>query len=214
LFRRSIPPADCGTIIGMLRRAAPLCSAAFATVILTAATVVATLDWPHGERSELPSPDNRHIIYGEAYRRGLREGPELWLRHRGRADRKRLVQLGSTAKAFWFEDSRHFLVIDRDSSSSMNSYLYDTEGRVILDLRAALLKEDAELGAVASGHFYVEAQRFLDAHTVRVAAFGHTDAAPVRCFRFIYKVGRGGETERLSMRISPATATQCDERSE
>jgi hypothetical protein len=214
LFRRSISPSDCYTIIDMLRFAATVCSAAFTTVILVAATAVATLDWPHGRRSELPSPDNRHIVFGEAYRRGVREGPELWLRHRGRADRKRLMQLGSTAKAFWFEDSRNFLLIDRDSSSSMNSYLYDTEGRVILDLRAALLKNDRDLGAVASGHFYVEAQRFLDAHTVRVAAFGHTDAPPVRCFRFIYKVGRGGEMERLSMRISPATATQCDESSE
>ena len=175
---------------------------------------MATLEWPHGRRAKLPSPDSRHVVYGEAYRRGVREGPELWLRNRGRADRKRLLQLGSTAKAFWFGDSRSFVVVDRDSSSSMNSYIYDTEGRVMLDLRAALLKTDGELGAVASGHFYVKAQGILDADTVRVAAFGHTDTAPVQCFRFIYKVVRGGEVERLSMRVSPATATQCDERSE
>jgi hypothetical protein len=181
----------------------------FTTVILWAATGVATLDWPYGQRSELPSPDGRHTVYGVR-----RQVPELWLRHQGQGGHKRLVQLGSTAQAFWFEDSRHFVVNDRESSSGMNSYVYDTQGRVALDMRAALLKEDRELGPVAGGHFYVEAQRFLDANTLRVAAFGHTDEAPVQCFRFIYTVGRGGEVERLSKRITPATATSCDEKSE
>jgi hypothetical protein len=138
----------------------------------------------------------------------------LWLRHRGRSDGILLLQLGSTASSFWFPDSRDFLVIDRESSSGMTSYLYDTEGRIVLDLRAALLGNDLELRAVAGGHFYVEAQRLLEADTVRVAAFGHTDAAPVVCFRFIYSVTRRGEIKRLSKRISPATATACDERSE
>jgi hypothetical protein len=187
-------------IIDMLRF-----TAMFTAVVLSAAT----LDWPHGRTPELPSPDGRHIVYGVRA-----EGPELWLRHEGRADRKRLVQLGSTAQAFWFEDSRHFVVNDRESSSGMNSYVYDAEGRVTLDMRAALLKKDRELGPVAGGHFYVEAQRFVDPNTLRVAAFGHTDQAPVQCFRFIYSVGRSGEVERLSKRVSPATATACDEKSE
>ena len=84
----------------------------------------------------------------------------------------------------------------------------------MLDIRAALLRHDPELKAVANGHFYVEAQRLVDANTVRVAAFGHTDEAPVRCFRFIFAVNRAGRIERLSKRISPATATACDEQSE
>ena len=47
-----------------------------------------------------------------------------------------------------------------------------------------------------------------------VAAFGHTDEPPVRCFRFIYSVSRAGVTQKVSERISPATATACDETSE
>jgi hypothetical protein len=106
------------------------------------------------------------------------------------------------------------MVIDRESSSSMTSYIYDVEGEIVLDMRAGLLRHDPELGAVANDHFYVEAQRLLDTYTVRVAAFGHTDEGPVHCFRFIYTIHRNGKIERLSKRISPATATVCDERSE
>ena len=129
-------------------------------------------------------------------------------------DRKRLRQLGSTARAFWFADSRSFVVIDRESSSGMTSTIYDTEGRVTLDVRSALLRKDKQLDTVAGGHFYVEAQGFLNEHSLRIAAFGHTDEAPVRCFRFIYTVTSAGEIERLSKRISLATATGCDETSE
>lgn len=166
------------------------CFAALATITLTGTTSTATLDWPFGRMSQLPSPDGRHIVYGEPYQPGVREAPELWLRHRGRPDRERLLELGSTARAFWFPDSRNFVVIDREASNSMTSYIYDADGRVVLDVRPALLQHDKELGAVANGHFYVEAQRLAEAHTLRVAAFGHTDESPVRCFRFIYKVTR------------------------
>ena len=197
--------------IDMPRSGATLC---FAVIVLSAATAPAVLDWPHGRTSRLPSPDGRHIVYGESYQRGVREGPELWLGHRGRSERKRLLQLGGTAGAFWFPDSRNFVVIDRESSSSMNSYIHDTEGRVTLDIGAALTRYDKDLGAVARGHFYVEAQRLRNGHTLRVAVFGHTDEPPVRCFRFIYTVTRAGEIGRLSRRISAATATGCDETSE
>jgi hypothetical protein len=200
--------------IGMSRLGAALCFAAVTVILLTAATVPATLDWPFGGASQLPSPDGRHIVYGERYRQGVRGGPELWLRRRGRPGGKRLLQLGSTARAFWFPDSRNFVVIDRESSSSMNSSVYDTDGRVALDIGAALARTDKELSAVARGHFYVEAQRLLNGDTLRVAAFGHTDEPPVRCFRFIYTVTRAGGIERLSKRISAATATGCDETSE
>jgi hypothetical protein len=121
---------------------------------------------------------------------------------------------GHRPRTLWFPDSRNFLVIDRESSSGMTSYIFDTEGRVVLDMRTALLQTDSELNALANGHFYVEAQRFLDAQTVRVAAFGHTDEPRVRCFRFIYTVTRRGDVQRLSNRISPATATACDETAE
>ncbi len=188
--------------------------AALTMLALTAATPQQVPEWPIGRQSELPSPDGRHIVYSEQYKSGVREGPELWLRHRGRAERKRLLQLGSTARAVWFPDSRNFLIIDRESSSSMTSYIYDAEGDIALDMRAGLLRHDPELGAVAKGHFYVEAERLLDKDTVRVAAFGHTDEAPVRCFRFIYTINRNGTIERLSKRVSPSTATVCDERSE
>jgi hypothetical protein len=191
--------------IDMARLIATLCSA----ILLTAQTPPAILDWPHGPISQLPSPDGRHIIYGEQP-----DPPEVWLRHQGSSDRKRLLQLGSTARAFWFPDSRNFVVVDRESSSGMTSYIFDTEGRVTLDIRAALLRTDPELAALAHGHFYVEAQRFLNADTLRVAAFGHTDEPPVRCFRFIYSVSRAGVTQKVSERISPATATACDETSE
>ncbi len=181
-------------------------------MILTAANSTATLDWPFGRVSQLPSPDGRHIVYGEPYQAGVREAPELWLRHRGRAERKRLLELTATARAFWSLDSRHFVIVDRENSSTMTSAIYDTEGRVVLEISPE--DSDKELRGVATGHFYVEAQRFLDAHTIRVAAFGHTDEAPVRCFRFIYSVTLGGEIHRLSKRVSPATATACDETSE
>jgi hypothetical protein len=212
---RTTDPA-CGqfNIIAPDMTVASHCLAALTTLALMAGTPPATLEWPFGRRSELPSPDGRHIVYGVPYRSGLREGPELWLRDRGGSGRKLLLQLGSTARALWFPDSRNFLLVDRESSSSMNSYIYDAEGRIILDIRAALLRQDPELDRVANGHFYVDAQRLLGAHSVRVAAFGHTDEPPVRCFRFIYKVNRSGKIERLSKRISPATAAVCDEESE
>ena len=186
----------------------------FVAAACLAAIPTPTLEWPYGRNSQLPSPDGRHIVYGEPYQRGIREAPKLWLRHRGRSGRKLLIRLGSTAKALWFPDSRNFVLIDRASSSGMTSYVYDTEGRVTLDMRTVLLQNDRELVAVANAHFYVEAQRLLDANTLRVAVFGHTDEPPVRCFRFIYSISRSGEIERLSKRVSTATATACDETSE
>ena len=177
-----------------------------------AAIPTPTLEWPYGRNSQLPSPDGRHIVYGEPYQPGIREAPELWLRHRGRPERKRLLELTATARAFWSPDSRHFVIVDRENSSSMASSIYDTEGRVVLKISPA--DSDKELRGMATGHYYVEAQRFLDGHTIRVAAYGHTDEAPVRCFRFIYSVTLGGEINRFSKRISPATATGCDETSE
>lgn len=167
-------------------------------MILVAATSTAILDWPFGLVSQLPSPDGRHIVYGEPYQPGIREAPELWLRHRGRPERKRLLELTATARAFWSPDGRHFVMVDREASDRMASSVYDSE----------------ELGTLATGHFYVEAQRFLDAHTIQAAAYGHTDEVPVRCFRFLYSVTLGGKINRLSKRVSPATATVCDETSE
>jgi hypothetical protein len=191
---------------------APVLRATVATLVVAASAQESTLDLPFGRQSELPSPDGQHILYRE--QPGMRDAPELWLRHRGGSGRRRLLQLGSTARAFWFPDSRNLLVIDRESSSGSNSYIYDANGSVVLDIRIALFRFDRDLKAVDTGHFYVEAQHLLDAETVRIAAFGHTDQAPVRCFRFIYKMNRGGKIERLSKRISPATATACDEQSE
>ena len=185
---------------------------AVAATCLVAATSTATLDWPFGRISQLSSPDGRHIVYGEPQQPGVRTAPELWLRHRGRPGRKRLLELTATAKVFWSSDSRHFVIVDRENSNTMTSSLYDAEGRVVLEIRPE--DSDNELRRIATGHFYVEAQRFLDAHTIRVAAYGHTDEAPVRCFRSIYSVTFDGGINRLSKRVSPATATVCDETSE
>lgn len=181
-------------------------------MILVAATSTAILDWPFGLVSQLPSPDGRHIVYGEPYQPGIREAPELWLRHRGRPERKRLLELTATARAFWSPDGRHFVIVDREASDRMASSVYDSEGRVVLKISPQGF--DKELGTLATGHFYVEAQRFLDAHTIQAAAYGHTDEVPVRCFRFLYSVTLGGKINRLSKRVSPATATVCDETSE
>jgi hypothetical protein len=170
------------------------------------------LDWPFGRVSELPSPDGSHIVYGEPSQPGVREAPELWLRHRGLPERKRLLALTATARVFWSPDSRHFIIVDRESSSAMISFVYDTEGRILLQISPE--GSDNELRPLANGHFYVEAQRFLNAENIRVAAYGHTDKPPVRCFRFIYSVSLGGKATRLSMRVSPATAAACDETSE
>jgi hypothetical protein len=188
------------------------CRIAVAAMFLAAATSTATLDWPFSRISQLSSPDGRHIVYGEPYQPGVRKAPELWLRHRGHPGRKRLLELTATAKVFWSPDSRYFVIIDRENSSTMTSSLYDAEGRVVLEIRPE--DPDNELRRIATGHFYVEAQRFLDAHTIRVAAYGHTDEAPVRCFRSIYSVTLDGEVKRLSKRVSSATATACDETSE
>jgi hypothetical protein len=181
-------------------------------MIVTAATSIATLDWPFGRVSQLPSPDGRHIVYGERYQPGVREAPELWLRHRGRPERQRLLELTATANVFWSPDSRHFVIVDRENSNTMTSSIYDAEGRLVLEISPA--ESDKELRPIATGHFYIEAQRFLDAHTIRVAAYGHTDEAPVRCFRFIYSVNLGGGLHRLSKRVSAATKAVCDETSE
>jgi len=122
------------------------------------------------------------------------------------------TELTATAKVFWSPDSRHFVIVDRENSSTMDSSIYDAEGRVVLEISPE--QSDKQLRQLATGHFYVEAQRFPGADTVRVAAFGHTDEAPIRCFRFIYSVALGGEIRRLSQRVSPATVTACDETSE
>ncbi len=189
-----------------------VCVGALTTLILAAAATATVLEWPFGRASQLSSPDGRHTIYGEPYQPGVRETPELWLRHRDRPERKRLLELTATAKVFWSPDSRHFAIVDRENSSSMTSSIYDTEGRVVLEISPQ--GADKELRTLATGHFYVEAQRFLGPRTIRVAAYGHTDEAPVRCFRFIYSITLGGELTRRSKRVSPATATVCDETSE
>ena len=188
----------------------PVASLALATgILLTGATAPDTLDWPYGRISRLPSPDGRHMVYGKPFQSGVNSGPELWLSHTGSLEGKRLLELSSTAKVFWSPDSRYFVIVDHANSSAMTSTVYAADGRVALQIRPE--QSDDELRAIASGHYYVEAQQFLDANTLRVAAFGHTDQPPVRCFRAIYSVTLGGKVDRISKRVSRATATFCDE---
>lgn len=182
-----------------------------AAIVLAAATAPA-LDWPWGSHSQLASPDGQHFVYGERAQAGIREGPELWLRHRGRQERKRLIRVGATARAFWSDDSRFLVVVHRESSNSMSSSLYEAEGRGVFQILPQA--RDPELSLLSRGHFYVEAQRFLKSGVLRVAAYGHTDNAPVQCFRFIYEATVDGKLKRISKRVSRATADACDETTE
>jgi hypothetical protein len=76
-------------------------------------------------------------------------------------------------------------------------------------LRTVLLNADPRLQPFATGHVYVAAKKWLDARTLLVSYFGHTDEPPVRCFEFRYSVDRAGHVTKLSRRIEPVTEKGC-----
>jgi hypothetical protein len=83
---------------------------------------------------------------------------------------------------------------------------------VLVDLRATLERADAELRPYAIGHLYVDVEGWIDAQTVRVSWFGHTDESPVQCFAFSYSVSVAGKVTRVSKQSGSATERGCPDR--
>lgn len=159
------------------------------------------IDIPFGPRSELASPDGRHVLFLKR----TPVPPELWVRHTDSSGSTRLLVVNRTARLQWAPDSSSFYVVDQDSSSSSETRVHDAQGRLTLVAGQALLKADPSL-AQFTGHLYIEARDWIDSRTLRVYWFGHTDG-PVTCFTFEYLLALNGEARRLSGRLDHPTAT-------
>ena len=156
---------------------------------------------PFGPLSELASPDGRHVLFLKR----TQVPPELWIRHTGSSESRRLLVVNRTARVQWAADSNALYVVDQDSSSSSETRIYDAQGKLLLTATEALLKADPSL-ARFDGHRYVEARDWIDTSTLRVYWFGHTDG-PVTCFTFQYSLGINGQATRTSERFGRPTAT-------
>ncbi len=169
------------------------------------------LQFPYGAANRLASPDGRFVLYGEPYRAGVKNGPELWFEDTATSARKRLLLLGGTVRAEWSPDSTAFSVSDRRASDSTLAYIYDsaTLGRVAV--HDAIVRSDPNAAAFAEGHAYFDVERWDGPAAVVVRLHGHTDRSPVRCFDLRYLVTRGGKINRLSKRIRTPAAHGCGE---
>jgi hypothetical protein len=172
----------------------------------------AVLQVPFGSTTELASPNQRQVLYLLPFAAGVRDAPELWIRDAGTGQKRRLIAVGSTARAAWAPDGGHFYVADHNASDSTLSYIYAADGTVLVDLRATLSRADAELQPYATGHVYVDIEGWVDSQTVRASWFGHTDASPVQCFAFTYSVGVRGKVTRVSKQPGSVAEHGCPDR--
>jgi hypothetical protein len=186
-----------------------------ALLVAFVAPAADVLEVPFGQQQELQSPDHRHKLVLKPAADGANQPPELWLAPANQHDGRRILVINRTARAEWAPDAKKFYVADEAASDTTESRVYDTEGSVILDVRKTLLKADPLLAPWQNaGHLYIKTQGWIDANTLRVAWYGHTDG-PVKCFTFEYSLSVTGSAARLSSRITNSTAREfCDENPE
>jgi hypothetical protein len=167
------------------------------------------LDLPFGSITRLASPDGSLILYGVPFRKDVNGGPQLWLEDARTHQRQKLLDISDGVSAGWSPDGTKFYVQDHSSSSSTESYIYDTRSLKRVDLGALIRKSDSSISRFASGHAYFDMERWEGPQTVIVHFYGHTDTLAVVCFDLRYRVKLSGITTKLEQRIFPPGSKLC-----
>ena len=164
---------------------------------------------PFGPANRLVSPDRAHTLFGDD------KEAQLWLEDTRTRQRRMVLKVTvQTLTLAWSPDSAAFIANDRETSDFEAAYIYDVRTLSRLDLRNRVLAADPRTapfvpGPNTSSHSYVHGIRWLNAHEVEVRFYGHTDAAPVRCFEFRYRISRDGGVAKRSERVAPVTDSGC-----
>ena len=169
----------------------------------------AVLDLPFGSITRLLSPDGSLILYGVPFRKDVNGGPQLWLEDARTHQRQKLLDISDGVSAGWSPDGTKFYVQDHSSSSSTESYIYDTRSLKRVDLGALIRKSDSSISRFTSGHAYFLMERWESPQTVIVHFYGHTDTPPVVCFDLRYRVKFSGTTTKLQQHVFPPGSKFC-----
>ena len=167
------------------------------------------LDLPFGSITRLASPNGSLILYGVPFQKGVNEGPQLWLEDGRTHQRQKLLDISDGVSAGWSPDGTKFYVQDHSSSSSTESYIYDARSLKRVDLGAMIRKSDSSISRFASGHAYLDMERWEDPQTVIVHFYGHTDTPPVVSFDLRYRVKLSGITTKLEQHMFPPGSKSC-----
>jgi hypothetical protein len=169
------------------------------------------LDLPGEASKRLASPDGSMVLYGVPYDQGRNEGPSLWIEDTRTRRRTKLLDIPSTLSAGWSADGAAFYVNDQLASDQELAYIYDAATLQRIDIGARIQEEDPESRRLATGHAYFQVRGWDGTQEMAVSFFGHTDQPPVLCFTLRYRINKAGVVKKLSQRVTPATATSCDE---
>jgi hypothetical protein len=173
----------------------------------------APLKEPFGPENQLVSPNGAFGLFVIQ----SASGPEnaLWMEDRRTHERKMVISVTvQTLSLAWSPDSAAFIANDRVGSDEENAYIYDVKTLGRLDLTARITA-NAGPGAARflkdqNQHSYFHAMRWLDARHVEVELYGHTDPPGIQCFNLRYRVSRDGEVRKLSQRVAPVDAKECE----
>jgi hypothetical protein len=167
------------------------------------------LDLPFGSITRLASPDGSLILYGVPFQKEVNRGPQLWLENARTHQRQKLLDISDGVSAGWSPDGTKFYVQDHSSSSSTETYIYDTRSLKRIDLGALIRKSDSSISRFASGHVYFDMERWESPQTMIVHFYGHTDTQPVVCFDLRYRVKLSGTATKLEQHIFPPGSKFC-----
>ena len=169
------------------------------------------LDLPWGSSKRLASPDGSKILYGVPYQKGRNDSPQLWIEDTRTRRRTKLFDIPSTLSAGWSADGAAFYVNDHEGSDGELAYIYDAATLKRIDIAARIQAADPGSRRLATGHAYFRVTGWEGTQQMAVSFFGHTDQQPVLCFTLRYRINKAGVVKKLSQRVTPATATSCDE---
>jgi hypothetical protein len=176
---------------------------------------------PFGPENQLVSPNGSYALFG--VQSPINVENALWLEDRRTHERKMVFSVTvQTLSLAWSPDSAAFIANDRALSDIENAYIYDVKALDRLDLTSRITAA-AGPGAARflkdqNQQSYFHAFRWLDARHVEVQLYGHTEGVwkngtfvpGAECFNRRYRVSRDGVVQKLSQRVAPVDAKECE----
>jgi hypothetical protein len=163
---------------------------------------------PQGPLTRIPSPDRMWMLVFEFpaadksddCHTGENEARKLWIKHKGDRNRTLVRDFDRSLDISWSPDSSHFFVNDASGSTDTLGYVYDPVILKATALADVLTSGDPNAKKyLGAGHFYLEANRWINSHELLVTLWGHFDEDRVG-FKIKYRVDLNGRVQRLYRR--------------